>query len=59
MTARQHNVSAAHGAGIPTDLPGWFGSHDGQPAYLAITILRLRGETSIAAFPAPPRAPGH
>jgi len=33
--------------------------HDGQPAYLAITILRLRGETSIAAFPAPPRAPGH
>jgi len=23
------------------------------------TILRLRGETSIAAFPAPPRAPGH
>src|SRR5690349_21483933 len=33
--------------------------HDGQPAYLAITILRLRGETSTAAFPAPPRAPGH
>jgi len=25
MTARQHNVSAAHGAGIPTDLPSWFG----------------------------------
>ena len=45
MTTRQRNVSAAHGAGIPTDLPSWFGlPHDGQPAYLAITILRLTGK---------------